>query len=118
MFGCIYVSDFPVQAALLCEARLYLAEAVAGEGTSAERSLAIHKSLIHKSLIQKSFNNHQIAVLDGPANQMKVFACNGPARKAGIEIGMTKIQAEALPTVALRKRVLDHEFRSEERRVG
>jgi len=170
MFGCIYVSDFSVQAALLCEARLYLAEGDAGNETSGERSLAkqpvgkesegkgspgqelirngwngfgkaplaesgadrsfsartssgkailtktsgkvfsSETSLIQNSLIQKSFNNHQIAVLDGPANQMKVFACNGPARKAGIEIGMTKIQAEALPTVALRKRVLDHEF--------
>ena len=59
---------------------------------------------------QESFLKYQVAVLDGPANQMKIFACNEPARRAGIEIGMTKIQAEALPSVALRKRVLDHEF--------
>ena len=62
------------------------------------------------SFIEKSFSQYQIAVLDGPANQMKIFACNEPARRAGIDIGMTKIQAEALPSVALRKRVLDHEF--------
>ncbi len=49
-------------------------------------------------------------MLDGPANQMKVVACNEPARRAGIEIGMTKLQAEALPSVTLRKRVLDHEY--------
>ncbi len=67
-------------------------------------------SLDKASFIEKSFSQYQIAVLDGPANQMKVFACNEPARQAGIEIGMTKIQAEALPSVALRKRVLDHEF--------
>src|SRR5450432_69827 len=142
MFGCIYVSDFPVQAALRYEAGIYLAESVASRkalpAESAGKDLSAEESVINasltkpsspktskisptvasldkvsfdqNSLIQKSFNNHQIAVLDGPANQMKVFACNGPARKAGIEIGMTKIQAEALPTVALRKRVLDHEF--------
>jgi protein ImuB len=142
MFGCIYVSDFPVQAALRYEAGIYLAESVASRkalpAESAGKDLSAEESVINASLtkpsspktskisptvasldkvsfdqtslIQKSFNNHQIAVLDGPANQMKVFACNGPARKAGIEIGMTKIQAEALPTVALRKRVLDHEF--------
>ena len=67
-------------------------------------------SLDKASFIEKSFSQYQIAVLDGPPNQMKVFACNEPARQAGIEIGMTKIQAEALPCVALRKRVLDHEF--------
>src|SRR5450432_1830148 len=142
MFGCIYVSDFPVQAALRYEAGIYLAESVASRkalpAESAGKDLSAEESVINasltkpsspktskisptvasldkvsfdqNSLIQKFFNNHQIAVLDGPANQMKVFACNGPARKAGIEIGMTKIQAEALPTVALRKRVLDHEF--------
>jgi protein ImuB len=157
LFGCIYVPDFPVQAALLCEVKLYLAEVAASQRPLPEKNVRKNSpaakttsvdasadkpvssrtstnkksssvitspataslgrisfdktSLAHQiSLIHKSFHKHQIATLDGPANQMKVFACNGPARKAGIEIGMTKIQAEALPTVALRKRVLDHEF--------
>ena len=151
MFGCIYVPDFPVQAALLNEARTCLTEDTVSRRTHPEKnggknSTAAKKtfvdasaaelvssktssnknsptvasldkvsfdknSLIHQtSLIHKSFSKHQIAILDGPANQMKVFACNEPARRAGIEIGMSKIQAEALPTVALLKRVLDHEY--------
>src|SRR5471032_1246506 len=121
MFGCIYVSDFPVQAALRYEAGIYLAESVASRkalpAESAGKDLSAEESVINasltkpsspktskisptvasldkvsfdqNSLIQKFFDNHQIAVLDGPANQMKVFACNGPARKAGIEICLT-----------------------------
>lgn len=144
LFGCIYVPDFPVQAALLSEAKIDLSEGPAGNEISGEwrngscNGVAGQGTFPHSSpvkspaetssdeatltrttgkvfsdktfLIQFFFNNHQIAVLDGPANQMKVFACNEPARRAGIAIGMTKIQAEALPSVALRKRVLDHEF--------
>jgi len=94
LFGCIYVPDFPVQAALRSEA---------GDARS--------EKLSRESLPPKLANlKDQIAVLDGPANQMKVIACNEPARRAGIEIGMTKLQAEALPSVILRKRVLDHEY--------
>jgi len=124
LFGCIYVSDFSVQAALRCEAGICLSlEAVGNEPFGREsvgkesvgRAPLLEEdldngSVANASLIENSFIKDQIAVLDGPANQMKVFACNEPARRGGIEIGMTKIQAEALPTVALRKRVLDHEF--------
>ncbi len=123
LFGCIYVPDFPVQATLLCEGKIYLAEGIAtqktlpdkraGKGSLAQTSsaqISSDTSSAKASLLEKSFRKYQIAVLDGPANQMKVFACNEPARQAGIEIGMTKIQAEALPSVALRKRVLDLEF--------
>jgi protein ImuB len=129
LFGCIYVPDFPVQAALLCEAKIYLAEGIASQKTLPDKSAgkdsslktplneispamaSLDKASFYKaSCIEKSFSQYQIAVLDGPANQMKVFACNEPARQAGIEIGMTKIQVEALPSVASRKRVLDHEF--------
>ena len=49
------------------------------------------------------------AVLHGPDSLMKVLACNGPARKAGVRTGMTKIQAEACPGITLRKRVAGDE---------
>jgi protein ImuB len=49
------------------------------------------------------------AVLDGPDSLLKVFACNGQARTAGIAIGMTKIQAEACPGIMLSKRVREDE---------
>jgi protein ImuB len=49
------------------------------------------------------------AVLDGPDSLMKVLACNGPARKAGVRTGMTKIQVEACPGITLRKRVAENE---------
>jgi protein ImuB len=50
-----------------------------------------------------------VAVLDGPDSLLKVFACNGPARKAGVEMGMTKIQAEVCPGIMLSRRVSAHE---------
>ncbi len=94
LFASIHVPDFPVQAALRSEA---------GDAQG--------EKLSRESLSPKlSYLKDQIAVLDGPANQMKVVACNEPARRAGIEIGMTNLQAEALPSVILRKRVLDHEY--------
>jgi protein ImuB len=94
LFASIHVPDFPVQSALRSEAG-----DAPGEKPSGERLLP-----------KLSYLKDQIAVLDGPANQMKVAACNEPARRAGIEIGMTKIQAEALPSVTLHKRMLDHEY--------
>ena len=94
LFASIHVPDFPVQAALCSEAGDAQGEHLSG-----------------KSLLPRlSYLKDQVAVLDGPANQMKVIACNEPARRAGIEVGMTKLQAEALPSVTLRKRVLDHEY--------
>ena len=94
LFASIHVPDFPVQAALRSEA-----------GDAQDENLS------RKSLLPRlSYLKDQVAVLDGPANQMKVIACNEPARRAGIEVGMTKLQAEALPSVTLRKRVLDHEY--------
>ncbi len=50
-----------------------------------------------------------LAVLDGPESLQKVFACNAAARQAGISVGMTKVQAALLPTVTLRKRMMDQE---------
>jgi protein ImuB len=80
LFGCIHVPDFPVQAALR-------AEPAAGF----------------------SFRDNPIAVLDGPESLLKIFSCNERARRAGIAIGMTKIQAEACPGVSLHKRIVERE---------
>jgi len=44
-----------------------------------------------------------VAILDGPASLLRVMASNDSARKAGIEIGMTKLQAEACGRAVLLK---------------
>ena len=80
LFCCIHVPDFPVQASLR-------AESAAGI----------------------SFRDNPIAVLDGPESLLKVFSCNERARRAGIALGMTKIQAEACPGVSLHKRIVERE---------
>jgi protein ImuB len=80
LFACIHVPDFPVQASLC-------AAPAAGI----------------------SFRANLIAVLDGPESLLKVFSCNEQARRAGIAVGMTKIQAEACPGVTLRKRIVEQE---------
>ena len=81
MFACLYLSDFPVQASLLPEP--------AETRTELERS--------------------PIAILDGPANLPRVFATNAAARRAGIQAGMTKLQAEVCAGVVLRRRSLAEE---------
>jgi protein ImuB len=81
MFACIYILDFPVQASLLPEPR--------------EARFALTRS--------------PIAVLDGPANLPRVFATNPAARRAGIQTGMTKLQAEVCTGAVLRKRSLAEE---------
>lgn len=78
MFACFYIPDFPVQACLLPE--------------PAETRAALKQS--------------PIAVLDGPANLPRVFATNAAARRAGIQIGMTKLQVETYGGVLLRKRAI------------
>jgi protein ImuB len=80
LFACIHVPDFPVQAVLRADAEK-----------------------------QVSFTADAVAVLDGPESLLKVFACNDRARQAGIETGMTKLQAEACPGVVLHKRVMEQE---------
>lgn len=56
-----------------------------------------------------SFQQDCVAILDGPDSLQKVFACNAPARRAGIVSGMTKLQAEALSGIVLRKRMIEQE---------
>ena len=50
-----------------------------------------------------------VAVLDGTPPLLTVIAANVRAREAGIEIGMTKLQAEACPRIHLRRRSLAQE---------
>jgi protein ImuB len=81
MFACLYAQDFPVQAACRLEPGL-------GESSSSQQA---------------------IAIVDGPANQLKVFALNATARAAGIQIGMTKLQVEACGKIFICKRSLTNE---------
>lgn len=81
MFACLYVPDFSVQAALRLE----------------------------PASSQETLRRSPAAVIDGPANLPKVIALNDPARKLGIEVGMTKLQVETCAGVTLRKRSLDAE---------
>jgi protein ImuB len=76
MYGCLFIPDFSVQAALRMEPE-----------DSRER-------LLHSPL----------AILDGPANLLRAVAVNRVARSIGIDAGMTKMQLEACGGVALRKR--------------
>jgi protein ImuB len=53
---------------------------------------------------EPELRSQPVAVLEGKAPLQKVFAGNDAARRAGIEAGMTKIQAEACPGLVLRAR--------------
>jgi protein ImuB len=44
-----------------------------------------------------------VALLDGPESQLKVVACNAPARSAGVFTGMTKPQAEICGVTLIRR---------------
>src|SRR5579862_6349195 len=81
MFACLYVPDFSVQAVLRLE----------------------------PPNMQETLRRAPVAVLDGPANLPKVIALNDPARRLGIEVGMTKLQVETCGGVTLRTRSLDGE---------
>jgi protein ImuB len=81
MFACLYLPDFPCQAALI-------AQYADAQGRS---------------------RYHPAAVLDGPKNLQRVFALNDAARKIGIKLGMTKLQVEACSEIWLFKRAAKHE---------
>ncbi len=81
MFACLYVPDFPVQAALLTE----------------------------PAPARNALKRAPLAILDGPVNLPRVFATNDAARHARIELGMTKLQVETYGGILLRKRMADLE---------
>lgn len=76
MFACLFAPDFPVQAALRLEP----------EDT--------------REVLKQS----SMVILEGPASLPRVVAMNEPARLAGIENNMTKVQMETCGRVFSRKR--------------
>lgn len=76
MFACLFASDFPVQAALRLEPE------------------------DKREVLKQS----PVAILEGPASLLRVMATNEPARLAGIEMDMTKLQAETCGRAWLRRR--------------
>lgn len=75
MFACLYVPDFPCQAAVLAK----FPDA------------------------RNRFLHYANAVLNGPASLVRVVALNDSARKIGIRPGMTKLQVETCGGVCLHK---------------
>jgi protein ImuB len=59
--------------------------------------------------IAPKLREQQVAVLDGSPPMLTVIAANARAREAGIDLGMTKLQAEACPRIHLRRRWLAQE---------
>lgn len=59
--------------------------------------------------VQAGDRKQPVAILDGPDALLRVFACNPAAQVAGIELGITKVQAEQCPGLVLFKRVVAQE---------
>src|SRR5437762_83121 len=76
MFACVYLPDFPVQAALRSEP---------------EHTLV-------------TFDQTPVAVLDGLATMQRVIAVNSAVWRVGAEIVMTKFQLEVCERIIVRKR--------------
>jgi protein ImuB len=83
MFGCLYIPDFLVQAESCLDAA------------------------------REAFKKSPVVILDGPLALMRVVASNPAARRAGIEIGMTKLQIETAGGVTMRKRSTQNERKAQ-----
>ena len=59
--------------------------------------------------LEQELRNKPVAILAGDPPLTNVFAVNREARNAGVEVGMTKVQAEAFQCVAWRWRSLPQE---------
>jgi protein ImuB len=81
MYACLYVPDFPCQAALLAQ---------------------------HADARDR-FRCFPAVVLDGPPSLLKVVALNDSARKTGIKLEMTKLQVETCGGISIHKREAKHE---------
>ncbi|HLO06180.1 MAG TPA: hypothetical protein VK198_06060, partial [Terriglobales bacterium] len=55
---------------------------------------------------EPNLRSQALAVLEGKAPLQTIFALNEKARQAGVSAGMTKLQVEACPDLALRPRSL------------
>src|SRR6516164_6537312 len=64
--------------------------------------------------LKAEFRAEAVALLDGPESLLKVVACNAPARRAGITLGMTKVEAEICPGIVLRRRIAEEEESAQE----
>src|SRR5579884_2328717 len=67
---------------------------------------------VQAALLRES-KSLSLALFDGPESQLKIVACNSPARTAGVSIGMSKLQAEACGII-LRRRIQEHEDTAED----
>jgi protein ImuB len=76
IFACIHIPAYVVQASIRCEPE--------------PRRLA--------------WATRPVAVFAGPESLPRIVACNEPAKLAGIEVGITKVQAAQCPGIILRKR--------------
>jgi protein ImuB len=81
MFACLYVPDFLLQASLLPET----------------------------PVVRDALKRSALAIIDGPAIMPRVVAANDAARRAGIQMGMTKLQVETYGGVLLRKCIAEIE---------
>ncbi|MBZ5524352.1 MAG: DNA polymerase Y family protein [Acidobacteriia bacterium] len=82
MFCCLYVPDFPVQAALRLEPE------------------------DKRGILKQS----AVAIFEGPAALPRVVATNERARLMGVETGMTRLQAETCGRVVIRKSSWANEY--------
>src|ERR1700693_433955 len=53
---------------------------------------------------EPELRSQAVAVLEGKAPLQKIFAAHEKARRAGVSVGMTKLQVEACPDLVLRPR--------------
>src|SRR5215469_9853149 len=54
--------------------------------------------------VEPELRSHRVAVLEGKPPLQKIFSVNENARHAGLESGMTRLQAEAWPDLTIRYR--------------
>src|ERR1700684_1768367 len=58
---------------------------------------------------QPELRGHTVAILDGDAPLETVFSLNDHARRLGLELGMSRLQAESFEGISLRARVQQQE---------
>src|SRR5208282_3115642 len=59
--------------------------------------------------VRPELRGRAVAVLDGDPPLETVFSLNDPARKLGLEFGMSRLQAESFDNISLRSRVKQQE---------
>jgi protein ImuB len=59
--------------------------------------------------VRPELRGHAVAILDGDPPLETIFSLNDPARRLGLEFGMSRLQAESFDSVPLRARVKHQE---------